>query len=327
MAASETGEFALIRRLARVLGGTAQGAVLGIGDDTAVLAPSGRDEILLTADALVEGVHFDRRYTPLEDLGWKSLAASVSDVAAMGGTPFSAVITLALDAHWSPEDVERLYTGLADCASAHQIVIAGGDTTRSLQGTFINITLLGTVEPGCAVTRSGGRAGDWLGVTGMLGGARCGLEALSSGLAEGYPLSTQHFLRPQPSVAAGQWLARSLKATAMMDISDGLASELGHICDGSGTGCIVETVPVAKEARLWAEAQGVDPFDFALSSGEEYCLLFACPPEAAQAGIAQNGPVSIHWIGRLTDAGKGRMCGFHGRRETLEARGWDHFRG
>jgi len=326
MAATETGEFALIRRLADVLGGASKGAVLGIGDDTAVLAPSGAREILVTADALVEGVHFDRRYTPLEDLGWKSLAASVSDVAAMGGTPTSAVITLALDARWSPEDVERLYQGLSDCAAAYQVVIAGGDTTRSLSGAFINITLLGTVEPGHAVTRSGGRPGDWLGVTGVLGGARCGLEALSSGLGEGYPLSTKHFLRPQPSVAAGQWLARSLKATAMIDISDGLASELGHICDGSGTGCIVEAVPVAEEARLWTEVHGHDAIDFALSSGEEYQLLFACPPEMAHSEIVQDCPVPIHWIGRLTAKDEARILVVDGRQETLEARGWDHFR-
>lgn len=321
----EGGEFALIRDLAHCLGETAQGLPLGIGDDAAVLASTDDEALLVTTDALVEGVHFDRCYTPLEDLGWKSLAASVSDIAAMGGRPTAAVIAMALDGTWSPADAQALYRGVADCAKAYDVRIAGGDTTRSPHGAFIGVTLLGLVARGCAVRRSGARPGDLLGVTAALGGARCGLEALESKQAQDYPQSTRRFLRPEPSVQMGQWLARSLDATAMIDISDGLGSELGHLCDQSGTGCLIEAVPVTEEARRWALSKSLDPTSFVLASGEEYALLFACPPERAQSRDLAGAPEPLHWIGRMTGPKDGRLLSLCGEPQPLEARGWDHF--
>ncbi|MCK5146066.1 thiamine-phosphate kinase [bacterium] len=327
MALSEQGEFNIIRQMHRVLGAASADVYLGIGDDAAVLNVKPEHQILLTADALVEGVHFNRSYTPLDALGWKSLAASISDIAAMGGRPEAAIVSLAVDDTWSIDDITMLYTGLKECALNYNCRIAGGDTTRSLSGAFINITLMGVVKTGLAVTRKGARSGDLIGLSGPIGSARCGLEILESSCIHEYPLSVEAFLKPVPSVDLGLWLAKELNVTSMIDISDGLSSELHHLCDASNTGCQIElaNIPVTDEVKTWALSNNFDPVDIVMNSGEEYCLLFTCNADHAQIFKSSMPPKPIHFIGTMTDEVECRTVITPAGKQTLERSGWDHF--
>lgn len=266
------GEFAAIARFERLFGPSPPGEV-GIGDDAAVVSPPS-GHLLLAADAIVEGVHFDLALVGLDDVGWKSVVVNVSDIAAMGGTPLHALVTVAGPVS---TDLDVLYAGIAEAAEHYGCRVVGGDLVNSPL-LVITVALTGTLD-GQPVLRSGARAGDAIYVSGPLGASTAALRALRAGavadidgdVAGG---AVTAYRRPRARAIEGVALGRSGAVTAMIDVSDGLVADLGHIADASGVGIALDDVPVAAGATL----------EDALGGGEDFELAFTAPP-AADVGI------------------------------------------
>ncbi len=251
----------------------------GIGDDCAVL-DTGRDRsLLVTTDTLIEGVHFTDQTLSPETLGWKALAVNISDIAAMGGTPHTAFLSIGLKPEMKVSFLESFMSGFKDLADKTGIVLAGGDTVASFSSTVVTTMLLGDCVQENVVYRSGARAGDDVWVTGPLGNAAGGLFVLRDRLSpepSGYePLIRAH-QRPIPPLEVGKALAESGLVHAMIDISDGIAKDLGHICEQSGTGTLLQakSIPMSDELLRLAAEVDKSPFDWALNGGEDYELLF-----------------------------------------------------
>lgn len=296
------GEFDAIERIRRLLPGPPVGEVW-IGDDTAVVRPP-TGALLLAADVVVAGVHADLALTGLDDLGWKALAVNVSDIAAMGGRPMHALVTVA----GPPDtDLDLLYRGLAEASAAFGCPVVGGDLSAA-PILYVSVAVTGVVDDGEAVLRSGAQPGDRVFVTRPLGASAAGLRLLREGERDG-PLVGAH-RRPHPEVPAGR-VARQVGATAMIDVSDGFAADLGHVLDGSGVGAVLDDVPVAPGATL-AEALG---------GGEDYALVFTAADRRRvleaflAAGLA--APVDTGTI--VADPTERRLRG-----EALPAIGWQH---
>jgi thiamine-monophosphate kinase len=298
----ETDLVALIQRLNAA---EAPGLVKGIGDDCAILRPMAGEDILVTTDFLLEGVHFLRETHSAADCGWKALARGLSDIAAMGGAPRYAFVSLALEPWSDGRWVRNFYGGMQRLARLYGVVIAGGDLTQS-DKVLCDIVVLGAVKRGRALCRSGANPGDRLYVTGVLGGSALGLETHKGA-------AWKRHLRPEPRVDAGQVLAMRLKATACMDLSDGLALDLHRLCKQSG--CSAElsgALPVFPGASVQQ----------ALAGGEDYELLFAAPADRRIPGSVAGLPVTE--IGLCLNGTPGRIL-FRGK--VLPASGWDPFRG
>ncbi len=262
---------------------------VGIGDDTAVATPERGALEVLTTDALVEGVHFDWRFSSAYDVGWKALAVNVSDVAAMGARPRLALLSLALPGALGADVLHALIDGFFDLAKATGVTLAGGNVTRSPGPLMVDVTLTGAVRPRRILTRSGARPGDELYVTGFPGAALAGLSALRAQADGAAPeASTEladciaRYVRPEPRLRIGMIAGRNRAASACMDLSDGLADGVRQIADASGVGAIVDAdaVPVPESARQWFRTCGLDPATAALSGGDDYELLFAIPRRA-----------------------------------------------
>lgn len=307
------------------------GLEVGIGDDAAIFHFA-REGVVLTVDSFYEGVHFNLDYFGYADVGWKSLAAGISDVAAMGGEPSCALVSLAFDEPPEESDVRSLLEGLRDIAREYDMPIVGGDVCRSSCGLGVSVTVAGTVHPSGAVLRSGAQEGDFIGVTGRLGDSAGGLAVLLSGddsrRTKFAPLVRAH-LRPRPMVAAGTVLA-DYGATAMEDVSDGLAADLVHICEQSGVGCSVEAeqVPLSGELMILAEEERADPLEWALVGGEDYNLVFTAPEDRfleASAALTGQDVIASH-IGTVTAAGEGMMLRRRdGTVTDMRGKGYDHF--
>ncbi len=306
------GEFALINRLAR-----RGGAVVGIGDDAAVLKYTKDRHLLFTTDMLCDGDHFRREWSTPRQIGLKAMESNVSDIAAMGGLPTYAVISLSLTPDTSVEFLEGLYSGLYESADGHGVRIVGGDTTHAAT-MVINVALLGEVEKSMLCLRSGARAGDLICVTGDLGKSAAGLELMKAGL-EGDV--TDH-MEPKCRLREARKIAKY--ATAMIDVSDGLASEVNHICDMSGAGAIVyrDLIPLSKTTRMSAKAAGKDPYDLALNGGEDYELVFTVP-ERDLKKIRPGCQVTV--VGEILPRKRGSCIEAGGRKTPLQG-GYDHFR-
>ena len=332
---SQLGEFGLIERLARKLTSTQPAAgrlELAVGDDCALLTPPPGTELATTVDALIEGVHFRRDWSRPEDLGWKALAVNVSDLGAMGARPLGALISIALPADVPVRWIERFYTGLADCAAAYGCPVVGGDTVRSPQHVALSVTAFGTVPEGRAVRRSGARVGDLLCVTGVLGDSGAGLELLQRGgpRKRGYRALYDWHLRPVPPAQAGVALAEAGLPTAMLDLSDGLGSDLRHLAKASGVGARVDArrLPISDAARRAAVELGCDPVRWALFGGEDYQLAFTVPPERFTEIPATLGPygVTATIIGAITRRGL-TVTLPDGTSRPLKPEGFAHFGG
>lgn len=286
MKLSELGEFGLIDRCTRDLIYNPQDVLKGVGDDAAVLRTTGGKHLLFTTDMLVENIHFSLSYASFKEVGWKSLAVNISDIAAMGGIPAHALVSIGIPANLDVEDVDLIYAGLRECARKWQVNIVGGDTVKSPGPLVINAALVGEVEEDRVVYRSGARPGDYIYVTGFLGASAAGLYVLQN-REMAWPENVKDLLRrahllPAPRVREGRALAATGGVGAMDDLSDGLAGDIGHICAASGVGCIVEAteVPVLPEVVEAARIAGRNPLDWALYGGEDYELLFTVRPEA-----------------------------------------------
>lgn len=252
----------------------------GIGDDCAVLETGGKRCLLVTTDTLIQGIHFTDQTLPPEALGWKALAVNVSDISAMGGTPRTAFLSMGLQPKTSISFLESFMAGFKALADETAIVLAGGDTVESPSFAAITVTLLGDCPPENVVYRSGARVGDDLWVTGPLGNAAGGLFLLREGLSaetSAYASLIKAHQRPAPRLGAGIALGESGLVHAMIDISDGIAKDLGHICEQSHTGALLQatSIPMSDALlRLAADAKK-SPLDWALHGGEDYELLFA----------------------------------------------------
>jgi thiamine-monophosphate kinase len=328
----ELGERGLIDRIRRRLGPPAAGVRLGIGDDAAVIAwPAG--DLLLTVDTLLEDVHFRRSTSTLRDVGAKAMAVNLSDVAAMGGTPRVALVALAIPQSSAVSDIDELYTGLLDLATPHGVTLVGGDTCSSPVGVVLTVTLAGRLD-GPPLTRSGARPGDLVLVTGSLGAAAAGLASLEPGPVEApeeaLAIVRQAHHRPTPRVQEGRAIRTAGGATAMIDLSDGLATDLGHIARESGAGAVVDldALPIAEATRTVARAAGADPRVWAVSGGEDYELCFTAPPEAARilaARVSRETGTAVSVVGRIETAPAGVTFVDHAGRPVAMRPGFDHF--
>ncbi len=319
-------EDQLIAAIEKLCHAQGRGSVtLGIGDDAALWQPSRSHRSAISSDMLVEGVHFTRDAMSLEDAGWRAMAANVSDLAAMGARPILATVALGLPQSISAAGVAELYRGLSDCAARAKLAIVGGDLSRAAALT-IAIAVVGEVRASNAKTRSGGRPGDVLAVTGTLGAARAGLELTRAGGRipdELQAAALQAFRRPQLRVAEGRFLSASRNVDAMMDCSDGLSTDLDRLCAASECGATLEAVPVAEPARALSEATGEDPERFALAGGEDFELLVAVRPRAF---TYLNSRFKAHFGRALLRVGVLRAgSGVVWNGSKLERSGWDHF--
>jgi thiamine-monophosphate kinase len=334
---SDVGERGLIERIRQRLPPPPADVLVGIGDDAAVATPERGRLQILTTDALVEGVHFDRRFSSLSDVGYKAIAVNASDVAAMGGTPRLALLSLMLPAATTTHEVDALLEGATAISAEARVAIVGGNITRSPGPLVIDATVAGSVRPRKVLTRSGGRAGDALYVTGAIGGGAAGLswlrerEGIDPGGLPDDPLlaaCVRRYRRPSPRLRIGALLGRNRAARACMDLSDGLADAVTQIAEASGTGAVIDasSLPLEEGARRWFESRGVDPFAASLAGGDDYELLFAAPPRArgrlrTVAGLARG--IALTRIGELTPA-RDIVLIRDGRPEPLP-RGFAHF--
>ncbi len=328
-----TGEPALINALSRIFGPPPAAVAVGIGDDCAALAVAGPDYLLWTVDTLLEGVHFDLAYFSLSQLGYKALAVNLSDIAAMGGEPLYALLSLGWPQGRDPAGALALGEGLARTAGEFGVAVIGGDTVASPKGVMVTISLLGRVPKGEMLQRRGAKVGDRIYVTGPLGEAAAGLEMLKRGAALEPGLQeslAQAHLAPQPQLRAGRILAGERLASALIDLSDGVATDLGHVCRASGVGGRIpaETAPVSLRVLAAAPLMSLDPLDLALKGGEDYQLLFTSPPEKAaalfqafeQAGLPRPLP-----LGEIIPGAGVWLATPEGEKE-ISGEGFDHFR-
>ncbi|HLJ41311.1 MAG TPA: thiamine-phosphate kinase [Candidatus Acidoferrales bacterium] len=331
----ENMEDKLIARLARrvpaVSGGSGTAPStevrLGIGDDAAILRQSSK-EWVVSCDSSLEGVHFRDGSHPPESIGYKSLARAVSDLAAMGSRPRYFLLALALPATKTDRWLDRFASGMAKAARELGIRLIGGDTSKS-QNVMISITVLGEIAPGQEITRSGARPGDLIYVSGQLGRAQLGLELILGGLARRRSLQRylQPHLYPKIPLALAQSLATRRIATAMMDISDGLSTDLARLCAASGVGARIWSAKIPKvQIPVALARENLDALELALHGGEDYGLLFTIRPQFANRLRHLPSKIPVTCIGEITRARKIILVSPNSVETPLPARGWDPFR-
>ncbi len=331
---SSLGEFGLIEKITKDIAVANKETVKGIGDDAAILQFSGDEETLVTTDLLMEGVHFDLTYFPLKHLGYKAVVANISDIYAMNGTPKQITVSLALSRKFCIEDVEELYAGIRLACMQYGVDIIGGDTTSSLTGLAISITAIGTAPKGTAIRRSGAKETDLICVTGNLGAAYMGLQLLEREkiATAGKDIQPdfqgkEYILERQLKPEARKEIVEKLREegiipTAMIDISDGLSSELMHICKQSSTGCRIyeERIPIDYQTAIMAEELNMNVTTCALNGGEDFELLFTVPI-ADHEKIAAMKDVRI--IGHIVSENMGlALITRDGAEMELKAQGW-----
>ena len=335
MRLSDIGEFALIERLAKIVGSERPGVLVGIGDDTAVLEGFGEALLLATVDAQVETVHFLREAIAPEQLGRRALVVNLSDIAAMGGRPVVALVSLVLPPEMEVAWLEQLYRGLREEASRWGVVVVGGNMARTSQHAVIDVCLLGRVERGELLLRSGARPGDLVLVTGTLGEAAAGLavlQRLELDIPARQALLTRLYT-PTPRLHEAAVIAKSKQATAMIDLSDGLSSDILHICEKSNVGVRLwaERLPVSEAVREVARRCGETALELALSGGEDFELCFTAPKAFAEAlakTVQSKTGTPVTMIGEVLPLEAERTLVLPGGEEiALEAKGWEHFGG
>jgi thiamine-monophosphate kinase len=309
MTVSDLTERELIARISSRLPASPDWITVGIGDDAAVVKPERNRLEVLTVDALVEEVHFSRRFTPPAAIGHRALAVNLSDLAAMGAVPRLALLSMVLPAALALDDFDGIVTGFTGAASRHRVHVAGGNLTRSPGPLILDVTLSGTVKPRRALTRSGARPGDDIYVSGSLGLAAAGLDALRSGeRARAAESCVERYLYPEPRLRLGSLLARNRAATACMDLSDGLADGLAQVARESGVGMLVDTslVPIDPAANAWFETRGKDPLHEVLTAGDDYELLFTARPRSGGRlqAARRHGRAALTRIGVCTGDGR-----------------------
>jgi thiamine-monophosphate kinase len=327
----EEGVLERIRRAFRRPGGlrpSGKFVVLGIGDDAALVRPSAGYETILTCDWFVEGTHFLRAKHPADAVGWKCLARAVSDVAAMGGVPRCFLLSLALPKDLPTRWLYGFLGGLRRASIAFECELAGGDTTKRRE-ILINLSVVGEVRAGRAVRRSGARPGDIIYVSGRLGEAEAGLRLARQNRGR-YSLKDERVrkhLYPEPRLALGKWLGQKKLPTAMMDLSDGLSSDLRRLCEASGVRGAV-FAPMVPAVRLTEPEQssGMHALELALHGGDDYELLFTVPDRKRHLVPRLTGGVTVTAVGRVMKGQGVVLVDKDGQRSELKPLGWDPFR-
>ena len=311
---------------------------MGPGDDAAVVAGSRNKRLVVTTDAVVEGVHFSRAFSSPTDIGHRALAVNLSDLAAMGATPRWALLSLMLPASTREADVEEIVDGLAALANRYGVSVIGGNITRTEGPLIVDVTAGGEVASRKWLTRSGARAGDAIYVSGTIGGAAAGLEMLQTGAGIGdpgtgnalpVPRCVAKYLRPEPRVDLGVAMGRNRVATAAMDLSDGLADALEQVGTASGTGVRIDAaaLPIDPGAHEWWTAQGADAVHAAVAGGDDYELLLAVPRKARgplRNVVRQVANPPLTKIGEFTKDPRERVMIRAGKEEALP-KGFEHF--
>ena len=333
---SAIGEFGLIERITKDIKIRNTTTIKGVGDDAALLDYADK-QIVVSSDLLTEGVHFNLMYVPLKHLGYKAVIVNLSDVCAMNAVPKQIVVNIALSGKFSVEAVEELYSGIHLACEKYGVDLVGGDTTSSLTGLTISITVLGEVEKENAVMRSGALPTDLLCVTGDLGGAYMGLQLLErenevfkvnnkmQPQLTGFDYILERQLKPEARIdIVAAFKKLGIKPTSMIDISDGLSSEIHHLCKNSGLGCCVyeDKIPLDFQTKKMAEEMNINPLVAALNGGEDYELLFTLP--LSDYDKIKNDP-DFTIIGHMNDALEGvNLITGAGSAIPLVAQGWEH---
>jgi thiamine-monophosphate kinase len=335
---SSIGEFGLIEHLTRNFEWQQASTVIGVGDDAAVIDHFGKQTVI-TTDLMIEGVHFDLIYTPLRHLGYKSVIVNLSDVYAMNATPTQITVSIAISNRFSVEALDEFYEGVYAACDKYGVDLVGGDTSSSQKGFIISITAIGELNPGKVVRRSGAQKGDIICCSGDLGGAYLGQIFLEREKKiflenpqvkpdfEGEKYVIGRFLRPEARKdIIGFFADEGILPHSMMDISDGLSSEILHICKQSGLGCVLyeEKIPIAEDSRHAAFKFELDPTACALSGGEDYELLFTISQKDHEK-LVLNEQISV--IGHMEEAEKGcKIITKGGNAFDITAQGWNAFR-
>jgi thiamine-monophosphate kinase len=335
---STFGEFGLIRHLTRNIEFQNASSILGVGDDAAVIDHLGRQTVI-TTDLLIEGVHFDLMYTPLKHLGYKSVVVNLSDVYAMNATPTQITLSIGISNRFSVEALEEFYEGVYAACDRYGVDLIGGDTSSSQKGFIISVTAIGEIQPDKVVKRSGAQKGDLLCCSGDLGAAYLGLVFLEREKKiflenpniqpdlEGEDYVIRRLLKPEARKDIIEFFEQQgILPTSMMDISDGLSSEILHICSQSGVSAVIheEKLPISEASRLAAYKFELDPTALALSGGEDYELLFTLQQDDYEK-ITLNEQISV--IGYITDASQKPMIVTKGgNKHEITAQGWNAFK-
>ncbi len=329
----DVGEFGFIRDLRTRLASRNPFVVLGAGDDAAILRPTPGREMVFTTDLMVEGRHFDLKTMTPRQLGVKSMAVNLSDCAAMGAQPKACVVSLGAPKTFPYKKIMSFCDGLVQGGRPFGCLVVGGDTVGS-DKLVVNVAMLGEVEKGKALRRDEAKEGDVLFVTGTLGDSGGGWHSLShpgQKAKEARPILHQRHLAPVPRCQVGRLLVRAGFSRCAIDISDGLSSEVNHLCEESGVGAEVhaQAIPLSSALSYYCREMRLDPLTFALDGGEDYELLFTAPVSKAAkilGRIAVSTGVRVTPIGRIVSAQKGiRFIDEKGRRRPLKAKGFDHF--
>ena len=335
------GEFGLIKELTKDIKPVQPSTLKGVGDDCAVMNFGNDSKVLMTTDMLLEGIHFNLEYVPLKHLGYKAAVVNFSDIYAMNGTPTQITVSLGISKRFSVEDIKALYAGVRLACERYGVDIVGGDTCASMTGLTISITCLGVAKEKDIVYRNGAKLNDLICVSGNLGTAYMGLQLLERERIAVMGNGTQ--VTGQPDFAGKEYLLErqlkpearrdilealrkaGVKPTAMMDVSDGLSSELMHICSQSGVGCCIyeDKLPIDFEAAALAEEMNLNIVTCALNGGEDYELLFTCSLDDYEKLI----PIEdLYIIGHITKAEYGcNLIGRNGEEIALKAQGWNAF--
>ncbi len=343
MKLSDLGEFGFIERLARYAGTDDPRVICGIGDDCAVIESGRPGKVLLvTTDLLQEGVHFERATAPPRLLGRKALVIGLSDIAAMGGVPLFFTVSLSLPPETPVSWGEEVYAGLAERAAASKTALIGGDTTASLRECTLSVTVIGECPEDEVVYRRNARPGEAIFVTGYPGESAAGLRLLQARAGAGsdapdaggeesedFDRLTARHLDPEPRLSAGRRLAADRHASAMIDVSDGVAADLAHILEGSRVGAVLDShlLPLSASLRRACARLALDPVILGLSGGEDYELLFTAPSGLDEKALSRSLDLAVTRIGRVKD-GPARLeiRDARGREISLPGGGFDHFR-
>jgi len=320
---SQLGEFGLIERIREKNKKAVHhsGTVVGIGDDCAVVKCR-NENLLFTTDTLVENVHFSKKYYSFFDIGYKSLAVNLSDIAAMGGMPLYALVTAGFPAETKVKDADEIYRAIRKLATEFNVEIIGGDTVKSPAALIISITLIGKTIFGSGIKRSGAVAGDLIFTTGNFGDSSAGLYLLQKGISDYKELKKKH-LNPYPRIKEGFFIAKSGFATSMIDSSDGFDKSVRFICQESKVGCKIylDKIPVSDEFKSFASDFRLPTSDFILFGGEEYELIFTVPP-----GKKSYFEKRFYEVGKITKDKKIIYLNSNNKKVNLKNNGYDHFK-
>lgn len=323
----------MIKLIAQSSPKTGPGLIEGIGDDCAIIEGCNGRDYLVTTDALFEGIHFRRDWISPKTLGRKALSVNLSDIAAMGGRPLFYLVNIGIPKGMPKNEIELIFEGMAQIASANKVVLIGGDTCASSGGILLTITVIGEADRAKAVTRSGAHSGDTVYVTGTLGNAALGLAFLEKGVRG---LEAREFIKrhddPTPRISTGQWLCASTCASSMIDISDGLAQDLGHIAEASGVGIKIytEALPLSENFIQAANFCGKDSLKLALTGGEDYELAFTVAGdklglfEKMLAVVAPTFGHKVTKVGEVCEGSGVQIIDIHGADIGLSNGGFEH---